>query len=308
MQLSGTGAIMCGFVTNKESSGNELEELFVSNLALIDRIVRSTCRPYRMSWADVDDFGSHAKVRIMEGDYAILRKFERRGSLGGYLCVVIQRMFSDYRIHALGKWRPSAEAKRLGPVAMRIESLLVRDRLPQDEIFRALSASDQPLSRAEFDRLVERIPLRHPRPRLVEISTLEEEPTIEADQIENDASSAERASTADAVGGAMNRALAALPEEDLALLRMRFVAGLSVADIARSLHAEQKALYRRLDSIYKRLRCHLVEAGVDKHSADEIIGKPDVLLEVNLLAVGSWPKRPSLWMGREADAEERFTS
>ena len=44
-----------------------------------------------------------------------------------YLTVVIHRLFLDYRIRLWGKWRPSAEAKRLGAVAIALERLIVRD-------------------------------------------------------------------------------------------------------------------------------------------------------------------------------------
>src|ERR1019366_2147799 len=82
---------------------------------------------HHLPGVEADDFASHVKLRLIEDDYAILRKFQRRSSLRTYLTVVIQRMFLDYRISAWGKWRPSAEAKRAGAVAVQLEQLMGRD-------------------------------------------------------------------------------------------------------------------------------------------------------------------------------------
>ena len=82
---------------------------------------------HHLPGSEADDFGSHVKLKLIEDDYAILRKFEGRSNLRTYLTVVIQRLFLDYRIKAWGKWRPSAEAKRSGPVAILLERLTQRD-------------------------------------------------------------------------------------------------------------------------------------------------------------------------------------
>jgi len=286
--------IMVEFVSDEQTGKEELERLFVSSLPLIDHIVRSVCRPYRMSAADVDDFNSQTKVHIIEGDYAVLRKFEKRSSLKGYLTTVVRRFLNDYRTHILGRWRPSAEATRLGADALRVERLLTRERLTRDEAFRAISLSSEPLSRQDFDRLADRIPMRQARPRVVAIGDLEQEPAIEADHVETRVSARDRASTASAIAIALAAALGDLNGEEQAILRMHFVADLSVAEIARSLQVEQKPLYRRIDSLFKKLRRQLVAAGVDKRQAAEIIGKPDVMLEFGLRSLGSSPVRPSM--------------
>ena len=88
------------------------EALFLSQLDVIERVISFVCVRHHLPGSDADDFGSHVKLRLIESDYAILKKFEGRSSLRTYLTVVIQRLFLDYRISAWGKWRPSAEAKR----------------------------------------------------------------------------------------------------------------------------------------------------------------------------------------------------
>ena len=90
----------------------DAERVFLDNLALIDRIVAATCRRNRMTAEETEDFGSSLKLKLIANDYEVLRAFEGRCSLGGYLTAVVQRAFIDHRNHLWGRWRPSAEARR----------------------------------------------------------------------------------------------------------------------------------------------------------------------------------------------------
>jgi RNA polymerase sigma factor for flagellar operon FliA len=70
---------------------------------------------------------------------------------------------------------------------------------------------------------------------------------------------------------ALQRALQALPEEDQLILRMRYLSGASVADIARALHIEQKPLYRRIENNRARLRAILEESGISRELVSEFL-------------------------------------
>lgn len=285
----------------------ELEELFIANVSEIDRRVRTACRKYNMKPPDVEDFASYVYVHIIENDYNVLRKFEQRCSLSTYLKVVVQRLLNDYRIHFWGKWHPSAEAKRLGPVALRIEVLLHRDRKTPDDAYRLLEQMGEPISRAEFDAIAARLPERRPRPRLIDVDDVAGDLALPPDQIENDAAADERDRAATAVSGALGKALNTLEEEDLAILRLHFVEDLTVAEVARMLHLEQKPLYRRINGICRRLRESLIQEGIDAEEATGIIGRPETTLDVGLLAMGNASARPSSPM-RTGDAEEEHMS
>jgi DNA-directed RNA polymerase specialized sigma24 family protein len=91
------------------------EAIFLAQLALIDRVIAFVCRRNHLNATDAEDFASHARLRLMDDDYAVLRKFQGRSSLKTFLTITLQRMFYDYRIAAWGKWRPSAEAPRRTP-------------------------------------------------------------------------------------------------------------------------------------------------------------------------------------------------
>src|SRR5256885_9925743 len=67
---------------------------------MIRRPPRSTLFPYTtlfrsrafLSGADAEDFGSFVKLKLIENDYAALRKFEHRCSFAAYISVVVQRL------------------------------------------------------------------------------------------------------------------------------------------------------------------------------------------------------------------------
>jgi hypothetical protein len=60
----------------------EVEQQLVASLPLVDRLAISACRGSRMTPADVEDFVG--EVKLVEDDYAALRKFEGRCSLPTY--------------------------------------------------------------------------------------------------------------------------------------------------------------------------------------------------------------------------------
>src|SRR5947209_1314930 len=115
-------------------------QLLEDNLDLVERVIRFTSRRQRLDEADAEEFASTVKLRLIENDYAIVRKFQGRSHLSTFLTIVVQRMLLDYRIHHWGKWHASAEAKRLGDVALELEQLLHRDGRTIDDALPLLRA------------------------------------------------------------------------------------------------------------------------------------------------------------------------
>src|SRR5215472_17913272 len=113
-------------------------ELFLANLQTIEGLVQMVARQQRMTWAEAEEFASIVRLRLIENDYAILRKFRGGSSLRTYLTVVIARQALDYRDACWGRWRPSRAARRLGRTAVTLERLIVRDGFTLDEAWRAV--------------------------------------------------------------------------------------------------------------------------------------------------------------------------
>ncbi len=61
---------------------------FLENLSLIERVVAIIARRNALSTTDADEFGSWARSRIIDSDYAVFRKFGGRSSMATYLSVV----------------------------------------------------------------------------------------------------------------------------------------------------------------------------------------------------------------------------
>src|SRR5215470_20195503 len=102
-------------LTAVRGSAMSREQLFLSELALIERVIAWVSARRCLWGADAEDFASTVKLRLIENDYEVLGRFEGRSSLKTYLTAVVTRMYLDYQVQRFGKWRPSAEARRLGP-------------------------------------------------------------------------------------------------------------------------------------------------------------------------------------------------
>src|SRR5262245_13538187 len=140
------------------------EELFLAHHGLIERLIAWVCARRGLRSADAQDFASTVKLRVVENDYEILGKFEGRSSFQTYLAVVINRMYLDFQAERFGKWRHSAEARRRGPVALRLERLVYRDGYTFDEAAGILQTNENvPLSRDELHAIFVELPCRPSR-------------------------------------------------------------------------------------------------------------------------------------------------
>lgn len=241
----------------------ELEGLFLQNLERVERVAAALCRRHALSSDEADDFTSWIKLRLVEDDYAAFRKFRGESSLATYLTVVVGKLFRDYRVSQWGRWRPSAEARRRGPLAMRLETLVHRDGYTLGQaaqVLRASGATD--LSDRELAVLLDGLPTRAPQRRTVGAEALEEIPA--AASAEDLVLSREAEEQRSAAHQALQRAMERLPSEDRLILHMQYFEGLTVADIARGLRLPQKPLYRRIPRALNRLRKDLEAAGVTR--------------------------------------------
>lgn len=246
------------------------DDLYLANRALIERSISHVCRRHRLSGAEGEDFASIARLALIEDDHARIRAFSGRSSLQTYLVVVITRLFQDWRNSQWGKWRPSAEAKRLGPLAVKLETMTVRDGLTFEQAIETLRTNHGATeTRAEFERLVGRFPVRPGR-------SFTSDEILEYVPGENDLadSALNRAQAADAAAvatTALDESIRALPPQDRLILKMRFESNLSVADIATAMKLEQKPLYRRIDRLLLGLRKTLEEKGFGIEAMRDVI-------------------------------------
>jgi RNA polymerase sigma factor (sigma-70 family) len=257
-------------------------ELFAASASLVDRVIAGVCRRARLSGADAEDFAGDVKLALLEDDFAILRKFEGRASLLAFLTVIVERLLFDQRTRKLGRWMPSAEAERMGDAGVLLEKLIRRDHRSIDEALPILRAAHPGFTRETIEAMAERLPRRTGRPRAVPLDEGVQETLVAADDAEQRALDAEARDLAGRASALMTRTLQSLPVEDRLILRFRYASSMSIADISRMTRLPQRPLYRRMESLLRRLRAALAEGGVDAATAADLIGRSSAEMDFGL--------------------------
>lgn len=276
-------------------------ELLLAYLPMIERAVAFTSHGQGLTPAEAEDFASAVKLRLIENDYAILRAFEGRSSPMTFFGIVAQRMLFDHRNREWGKWRASAEAKRLGPAAVELERHLYRDGLTFDEALAALQCNGHELTRAAAEAHVKRLPARAPKRRDVPLDENGRDAVIGGDQIEADAAGHERRKVEERLSALVNEWLGALPDEEWFLLHQHFGEGMTVAQIARATRADPQHLYRRIKRRMDEIRKLLETSGLQAAEVLDLIGRNDTILDFVLRRN---PSRPSMDRHAETTATD----
>lgn len=241
------------------------EQLFLEHLPSIKGAARKACRERHLGPEDTEDFISIVTIKLIENDYEVIRKFTGKGgcTLKTYLVVVVNHAIQDYLNHLWGKWRPSSEAKRLGPLAIQLE-LLMRDAhtFTFDEICEILRINHHvdksPQELAEIRDLLP--PPRSRRQKEGEEVLAEIPDSVEG--AEERLLGEEREARHQRALEALRRAQEKLSREDRLILRLQSDK-VSVAKIALSFGFDQKSLYRRIDRLKKTLHEILERDGID---------------------------------------------
>lgn len=240
------------------------EQTFLASLPAIERILTIIVARNALPASDVDEFRAWAKARLIAGNYAVFQKFRGRSAMETYLTTVLVNLFRDYRNSAWGRWRPSAAAKKLGPIGVRLEELVRRDGYPLREAIEILRAAGVPQDDATLARMAASLPDRTAHE--VALGAVEEnEAALAVDPVTGPDDLKVR------LERALRGLVAELPDEDMLIVRMRFWDNVTVADIARTLGGDQKALYRRLEAIERKLRAALESCGFDQRLAAEAL-------------------------------------
>ena len=270
------------------------EKLLLEHLDLVDQVVRGIARRHRLSADETEELRAAIRLKLVDNDYDVLRRFQQRCSLRTYLTAVVHRFFLDERNAKWGKWRPSLEAKRQGAVAMLLERLLTRDGCSFDQAVEIMRTNHQiEESYEELHRLSLVFPTRMRR-RFVGEDALQN--AASEARAEADLEQGERTRRASAASAALAAALNELGPQDRVILKMRFQDNFQVAQIARLLRVDAKPLYRRLEQIMKVLRQAMAAQGISPEDVEAITGGATADLDAVLgaEAAGKPVARPSV--------------
>ncbi len=248
------------------------DQLLVSELPRIEAVIAYVCQRNRCRQEEAEEFAARVKLKLVEDDYAVLRRFEGRGgaNLRTYLTMVVVNFFRDYCNHLWGKWRASAEAIRLGPEAVQLEKLL-RDGYSVDAASEILRTNHHvELSPAEIEGMAGRLPRRLPR-RFEGDVILQELPDQELGP-EDSLLAKECARERYEAVAALKEAVAELPPQDRVIVRLWIERDFRFAEIARTLHLDEKRIYREVQHIVGGLRKSLERKGIGWEKVARALG------------------------------------
>jgi RNA polymerase sigma factor (sigma-70 family) len=247
--------------------------LYEEHLDVINRIAGSLCRRNGIRDADAEDFVSEVRLKLLQDDCAVLRKFRGTSSMTTFLTVVISNLFRDHRIKQWGKWRPSAEARRRGEAAVLLELAVYRDGRTFEEACTAIENNGRlGVSRDELRKILAELPRRPARRVMEEVNDVD---LPADDRADGGVLDEERDAQARAATDALERAVRRLDAEDRVIVRMRFFEGFTIAQVARALGIEQKPLYARMRRILETLARDLAGQGVRSESIEWLNGPPE---------------------------------
>lgn len=250
------------------------QAVFLEHLDTIDRAAARACRKYGLWDEEAEDFKALVKVKLMENEYEVLRKFRGESDWKTFITIVISHLGSGYSRERRGRWRPSTAAERHGPPAPQLEQLVHRDRWSLAEAGEALrTAGVTTLSNLELARLLASLPERAPL-RPVEVAA---EPVLDvapADSRADAGIAAEETETwRSGLSAALGRAMAQMTAEEQLIVKWHFAEDRSIADVARALGIEQKPLYRRVPRLREMLRAHLEREGISAREVRELLDR-----------------------------------
>ena len=190
---------------------------------MIQRKLRHLSWRSGLSAFEAEEFPSWALLKLVDNDYRILGRWEGRSSFSTFLTVVLVNLMRDYRIHVLGKFRPSAAACRFGEAGVILERLLVRDRLSVTEAVERLRIEHGvSLSVDQAEQFAAELPQRRERWWVSDEDLLQ----IPVDgQVEIRIEEKEQARTAARLRDLLIPLLRSLPAEDRLLLKLSFLQG-----------------------------------------------------------------------------------
>jgi hypothetical protein len=112
--------------------------------------------------------------------------------------------------------------------------------------------------------------------------------TVEADAYEK-IEACDRARALRKACQIIDDAILRMEPDDQLLLKMRFWHGQRVPDIAKTLHLDQKKLYKRFERLCLELRRELEKAGVDKADVALLLAGGDEEVHLNFFHPGEIP-------------------
>ena len=214
------------------------EQLIEQQRPHVERVLYEIARRHYLASTEVEEFRAAVERALERNDYELLRAFDGRSTWETYLSTVVTRQFFLFQAAMWGQWRPSGMALRLGPAAMLLEELVVRDRFSLNDAI-------------DWMRATHRVDV--PRHRLQEMAERLGIAAVAAPTNRRLSGGADSVPTAE-LHDAVRDALALLAPDDRLILELRFRDHQPLTRIAALLKIDARPLHRRVETIKAVIR------------------------------------------------------
>lgn len=235
---------------------------YADHLREINEAISIICRKHGIAFDDEKDFSQHVHLQLMEDDYRKIRAYRGASSFSTYLHTVISRILID---HVRIKWHPSTDAQRMGNAAVKLEKLVFWNNYTIHEACNILASNPSTAIDEKTAReMLARLRVRRPRPvkaddseeqlpRFPDPAPDPEERIVQKQQMQKKQEVIEMI-------GTMIRSFSS---EDKLLIKLTFLGGHKVSDVARLLGRDERLLYRRIQTLLRNMRESMGAAGIE---------------------------------------------
>ena len=233
------------------------EQLIVQQRSHIEQVVGDLARRHHLAPAEVQEFRGIAMRSLERHDFELLRAFDGRSTWETYLTLVVTREFFLFQGELWGQWRPTQTARRLGPAAVLLEELVLRDHVSISEaidLMRSVHRVDMP--RYRIAQMAQELRL--------DVGFGERLPSLAA-EARGEGCSDPR------IQEVVREALAALPPDDRLIVELRFRDGQPLTRIARIMRMDARPLQRRLNQVKAVIADSLLGEGVSRTEIDALL-------------------------------------
>ena len=143
----------------------DVTDFLEQHVSQIDTIIQTACRKKNINGEQAKDFRSYVYEKLLENDAKRLKDFQGdyKTSWTGYLSIVITRLAIDFIKKNWGRWENSSAARMLGDPAMKLETMIYRDKYSFSEAAEIMMESMQHtllhrLTSREFETLQNNLP------------------------------------------------------------------------------------------------------------------------------------------------------
>jgi len=260
----------------KEGTEMSPEEIFEANLEDVEAVARSICKRHYIYGKEADDFVSSVKEKLIEDDFRRIRAYRGISTFRAYLHTVISRIYSDQMRKIYGRYRPSAKAKSLGPVAVILECL-INERHSFDEAYEILTTNHCiSITKKRAYEIYCKLP--EGKVRGLSIDVGDEELLGIADtknrpdqMLLNKELLKEKEEVLLTLEKVREKIVKSLSEEDRLILKMKFQDDMETPKIAKALNRQTNYVNRRIRNILSMFKREILSKGISEDDAIDVI-------------------------------------